>query len=372
MNWLIWKQHRKMFAVLAVSLALYAALAIPMGLHFWHTYQHASANCGKTNTCGQLASELLVSGWDFNLNPSAKGGGLNLAMLLLLTSPILLGMFVGVPLITREYSARTNLLIWTRSVSRRKWLTTKFVWILATSALFAGGIAALTTWWSKTGNILYVDRFDLVKFDLQGIVPIGYAIFAVSLGTALGAWLKRTMVAVGVLLVVLIAVQVTVGAFVRPHYMTPWVRSVSIDQNTRTGGSGPALSPQIPPNSGAAWVVGGGLVSKAGQPLNWSNPPQECVVTQSDQGGGVGSVGSHTAGASTDKGVGRQADAIISRNGGPAVDFQCLDGLGYYWKTEYQPAYRYWDFQRIELGLYLAMSMVPVGATYWLVLKRDA
>ena len=84
----------------------------------------------------------------------------------------------------------------------------------------------------------------------------------------------------------------------------------------------------------------------------------------------MGSAGPHTA--VVDKGAGRQADAIISKNGGPAVDFQCLNKLGYYWNTKYQPAYRYWDFQRIELGLYLALSIVPIGATYWLVLKRDA
>jgi ABC-type transport system involved in multi-copper enzyme maturation permease subunit len=368
MNWLIWKQHRKMFVILAVTLALYAGLAIPMGLHFWHIYQHGLANCNKTNTCGQLSSSLLQSGWDNNLNPSLQGGA-NLLVLLLLAVPFLLGMFIGVPLISREYNAGTNLLIWTRSVSRRKWLTTKLVWVLATTALFAGGITVLTTWMSKTGNTLYLERFDPIQFSLQGVAPIGYAVFAVSLGIALGAWLKRTMVAIGISLATLLALQVVVGSYVRPHYEAPFVHKVSIAQNTTSGGNDLALSPQVPANSGAAWAVGGGLVSKTGQPLNWSNPPQSCIVTHPDQP--VGSAGPHTA-AVLDKGDGRQADAIIARNGGPSIDFQCLNGLGYYWNTEYQPAYRYWDFQRIELGLYLAMSTIPVAATYWLVLKRDA
>jgi len=370
MNWLIWKQHRKQFVVLAIVLVLYAALAVPTGLHFWHTYQHALATCSKTDTCGQLSGELLQSGRDNNLNPSLQGGGVNLIVLLVLVLPFLLGMFIGVPLMAREYSEGTNLLIWTRSVSRRKWLTTKLIWTLAATAVFVGIFAALTTWLSKTGNALYGNRFDTIKFDLQGIAPVAYAIFAVSLGIALGAWLKRIMLAIGFTLAILLATQIVVGGFLRPHYMSPWVRNVSINQNTAPGGNDLALSPQIPPNSGAAWAVGGGLVSKTGRPLNWSSPPQSCIVTDIDQGGGLSSAGPHTA--TVDKGAGHEADAIISRNGGPAVDFQCLNRLGYYWITKYQPAYRYWDFQRIETALYLGLATIPVVATYWLVLRRDA
>lgn len=352
-------------------LACYAALVIPTGLHFWHTYQHALATCGKTGTCGQLGSELLVSNWDSNLNPSQQGGA-NLVMLLVLLVPFLLGLFVGVPLITREYNEGTNLLIWTRSISRRKWLTVKLVWILAVTALFAGVFAALTTWWSKTGNVLYDNRFGAVKFDMQGIAPVAYAVFAVSLGITLGAWLKRIMAAIGVMLVLLLATQIVVGTLLRPHYMTPLTRHVSIDQNTAGDGRGLSLSPQVPPKSGDAWVVGGKLVSKTGQPLSWTNPPRNCVVTHPDAPVTKSGGRNATTVRAIDSGTGRQADAIISRDGGPSVDFQCLDGLGYHWDTQYQPAYRYWDFQRIETALYIALSAVSLTATYWLVLKRDA
>jgi ABC-type transport system involved in multi-copper enzyme maturation permease subunit len=367
MNWLIWKQHRKLFVILAVILALYAALVIPTGLHFWHTYQHALATCGKTDTCGQLNGQLLSSGWSSNLNPSQPGGGVNLVVLLVLAVPFLLGMFIGVPLIAREYNDGTNLLVWTRSISRQKWLTTKLVWMLIATAIFAGAIAALTTWWSKTGNVLYINRFDTVKFDLQGIVPIGYAIFAVSVGIAFGAWLKRIMLAIGLTLVLLLATQIVVGSFVRPHYMTPLSYNASLLQNTGSGGGDP-LSAQAPPNSGASWVVAGSLVSKNGQPISWSNPPQSCIVTHPDSG--VGSVGPHTAVAASKDGNVR--DAIFARNGGPAVDMNCLSTIGYHWNTKYQPAYRYWGFQRIETGLYLALSVLPIVGTYWLVTRRDA
>lgn len=365
MNWLVWKQHRKLFVILAGVLMLYAALAIPMGLSVWHTYQHALATCDITDSCNQLSNNLLWSGWTSSVNPNSGHG----APLLLLL-PFLLGMFVGVPLIAREYNESTNLLIWTRSVSRRKWLTTKLVWILIATALFVGTLTALTTWWAKAGNAVYLNRFTILMFDTQGIAPIGFAVFAVSIGIALGTWLKRTMVAIGLTLVLVLAAQIVIGNHVRPHYMTPLTRNVSINQNTTSDGRDLAMSAQVPLNSGATWAISGELVSKTGQPLNWSSPPQSCIVTNAEQADGTG-LGSRTA--VTDKGTGgRQADVITSRSGGPAVDFQCLNGLGYYWTTKYQPAYRYWDFQRIELGLYLALSVIPIGATYWLILRRDA
>jgi hypothetical protein len=365
MNWLVWKQHRKLFVILAVILALYAVLAIPMGLNVWHTYQHALATCGKTDSCSQLSNNLLWSGWKQSVNPNSGHGAS-----LLLVLPFLLGMFVGVPIITREYNESTNLLVWTRSISRRKWLTTKLVWILIATALFAGTLTALTTWWARAGNALYLNRFTVQMFDTQGIAPIGFAVLAVSIGIALGAWLKRTMVAIGLTLVLVLAAQIVIGNHVRPHYMTPWTYNAPVLASS-TSGNGDPLQAQAPSNSGASWVVSGNLVSKTGQPISWSNPPQTCIVTNPNGNANAGPVGSNSAMAVAGKG-GAVRDAILSRNGGPAVDLDCLSKIGYHWTTKYQPAYRYWDFQRIELGLYLALSVIPIGATYWLVLRRDA
>ncbi len=334
-------------------------LAYPINMHF--------LTCGKTDTCSQLNSELLQTGWDNNLNPSLPGGGINLVVLLLLATPFLLGMFIGVPLIAREYSAGTNKLVWTQSVSRRKWLTVKLLWILFATALFAGLFAALTTWWSKTGNVLFDNRFGTSKFDLQGLVPVGYAIFAVSVSVAFGAWFKRTLAAIGATLVLVLATQIIVGAFVRTHYMTPWTyNSAVLNQDPGSGAGGP-FSPSTPSKSGAAWIVGGDLEGPSGQALSWANPPQSCIVTHPEDGTASGP---HAVVAV--KSGSNMKDAIVSRNGGPDIDMNCLGTLGYHWRTEYQPAYRYWDFQRMELGLYLVMSLIPIGATYLLITKRDA
>jgi ABC-type transport system involved in multi-copper enzyme maturation permease subunit len=362
MNWLVWRQHKRQFLILGVLLALYAAVAIPMGLHLWHTYQYALEACKKADDCSQLSSELFQSGWSNTLNPNTNG--FNPLDLLILTIPLILGVFVGVPLIAREYNDKTNLLIWTRSVSRRRWLTTKLLWILVATVLFAGGITALVTWWARAGNAISLNRFPTVMFDIQGITPIGYAVFAVSIGIALGAWLKRTMVAIALTMVLVIAAQIVVGNIVRPHYMTAHTVTAWTTQ------LGPGPNSMGTPSD--AWVTSTGIVNKQGQTLNWSVPPQQCIIPQNQ-------LPQPTTGMS---GGGRHDEvrvagpggkgSVVSVNGGPAVQGSCLEKAGYHYINSYQPGYRYWDFQRIELGLYLALSLLPISATYWLVLKRDA
>ena len=353
MNWLVWKQHRKLFVILAGVLMLYAALAIPMGLHAWHMYQHALAACGKTNSCSQLSNNLVWSGWTSSVNPNSGHGAP-----LLLFLPFLLGMFVGAPLIAREYNEKTNLLVWTRSISRRKWLTTKLVWILIATALFAGTLTALATWWSRAGDALYLNRFTVLMFDTQGIAPIGFAVFAISIGIALGAWLKRTMVAIGLTLALVLAAQIVIGNHVRPHYMAPLTKDIVTSQ------LGPEFDTGQAPKG--AWIFSSKIENNAGQTLSWTNPPEQCVIPQADL------PGNSEESLASAKAALRAAGQIISVNGGPNVGANCLVSAGYHYVIKYQPASRYWDFQRIELGLYLALSVIPIGATYWLILKRDA
>lgn len=356
MNWFVWRQHRKQFLGLVAIITLYIALVIPTGLHFWHTYQRALAACTPTNTCSQLSRELLSSGLASNINPAQPSGGINLVVLFLMLLPFILGIFVGVPLIAKEYNNKTNLFIWTRSVSRKRWLTTKLVWVLLATILFAGAVAALTTWWSKTGNALYLSRFDTLSFSRQGIVPAAIALFAVSLGIMIGAWVKRTMLAIGITLASLLIVQIVVGAFLRPHYMTPVSKAVITNQF-----SAGVETTQIP---SGAFVTSYKIVNNQGKLLSWSNPPKQCIVPASE-------LSSTPANVRAEAGpVG--GGSITSVSGGPVIKGDCLKSLGYHYVINYQPASRYWNFQRIEAGLYLVLSAAVLGVTYWLVLKRDA
>jgi hypothetical protein len=54
------------------------------------------------------------------------------------------------------------------------------------------------------------------------------------------------------------------------------------------------------------------------------------------------------------------------------ISISCLAQQGYTWHVQYHPSYRYWNFQRIEAALYLALTLIPLSATFLLVQKRDA
>jgi len=344
MNWFVWRQHRKQFLVFAILLAAFAAITLPTGLHFWHSYQSALANCVQNPanpTCSDLSDNLFQSNIDqilFHFVP--------LAILFL---PILLGIFWGAPFLAREYAEGTNNLVWTQGVSRRKWLTVKMLWILSATVLFMAAFAALNTWWSNTPNSLNLSRFQYIYFATQGLAPVAYGLFAVAFGILFGAWFRKSMVAVGVVMGLFIMIAlIVVPNFVRTHYMTPV---------TITSPMGPGtIEDKIP--QGANWVLTRNVVNEDGKIIGdiFSSAPAQCqqIIQQMQV-----KSGSHTI------------HIKAAPGGGDPID-DCLNKAGWYQVAKYQPSYRYWEFQEIETGIYLVLAALAVGATYILVLKRDA
>jgi hypothetical protein len=90
---------------------------------------------------------------------------------------------------------------------------------LLAAAACGGAIAALTTWWSGPTNAQFASAFTPGQFDTQGIVPIGYAVFAMALGIAAGTVARRTIPAIAVALGGFIALRLVISDFVRQHYM---------------------------------------------------------------------------------------------------------------------------------------------------------
>ena len=50
----------------------------------------------------------------------------------------------------------------------------------------------------------------------------------------------------------------------------------------------------------------------------------------------------------------------------------CLTHLGYRSFTTYQPGYRFWPFQFIETGIFVALAAVLIAVTFLVVRRRDA
>jgi hypothetical protein len=320
-TYLLWRQHRGQAYVALAGLAVLAAVLLVTGVNMASSYHSALRTCGASGTCGSLADTLFHNdGLLFNL------------VALTLAAPALFGLFWGAPLVAREVEDGTNQLAWTQSVTRRGWLAAKVGAMLAAAALWGAAISALVTWWSGPLNALHQYRFNLGHFDSQGLVPVGYAVFAVAVGVTAGTVLRRVMPALAVTLGAFVAVRFAVDYALRSRYMAP------LHATAPLGTAPPALT-------GSAWQLSTSFVTPAGRPTGQltftpATMPAKCAPRLFPQAA---------------DGVGR-----------------CLGSLG--WKTvvTYQPASRFWAFQGIELGVYLALAAVLVAAALVVITRRDA
>jgi hypothetical protein len=327
MTWLTWRQHRVQLYVGAAALAGLAVLLLITGLQMASQYRSALTACAANHTCGNLPNTLFL-------------GNHTVGFLVILTIgvPGLLGLFWGAPLVATELETGTTQFAWMQTITRKRWLAVKTGWVLLAAAVWGGAVSALVTWWSSPNNALQLDAFKANRFDIQGIVPVGYALFAVALGIAAGTLLRRTLPAMAVTLAVFIAVRVVITEVVRPHYMA----AVTTTYNLATG--------FVP--SGSYLQLNQGVLGPNGQVIS-SNIDTNAVV--------VDGVPANYAPAA--------CQPLI--NSGNRSAPSCLMAHGYHGFVTYQPASRYWAFQGIETGIFVILAAALIALTATVLLRRD-
>ncbi len=329
MTWLVWRQHRAQGAIAFALLAAFGAVILVDGFQIASHWHSMLARCSGHNACLQQQP------------PLASGAVVDALLLLGLIVPAVLGTLWGAPLVAHELESRTSDFAWAQSVTQRRWLTVKAGWLLLAAAACGGAIAALVTWWSGPDNALQANAFQPGQFDIQGIVPIGYAVFAMALGIAAGTVTRRTLPAIAVTLGGFIALRLVIDDLVRPHYMA----AVTTYYNV-TGSFTPP---------GSAWLFSQGAVSKTGQVVlaGWGDLypalPASCQKLLPGSGGPA------------------------PKSGSPmSAVFSCMQAHGWRGFATYQPASRYWSFQGIETGIYLLLAAALIAVTFVIIRRRDA
>ncbi|MHB8511292.1 MAG: hypothetical protein ACYDCC_03840 [Actinomycetota bacterium] len=320
MIWVTWRQHRGQLIGGAILLGVIATLLLITGVQISNTFHSSGlAHClARTpDQCGQLQESFRNQYRFINFLPP-----------LFLIVPLLLGMFWGAPLIARELEQGTHRLAWTQAVTRRRWIASKLALISTFTVIFAIGWAWLVTWWSSpfvaTGN-----RFDPGLFDLRGIVPVAYTLFALALGVAAGAVLGKTMPALVTTLVSFSVVRLVVLLFVRSRYMAAKTISFAL------GSAGGDLFKLAPPPDPSGWVISQKTLDSAGR-LLWTD-------------GGI----------RFDPGIAARCGISINESGppDPGALNQCLSRLGAHMVSTYQPDSRYWTFQGIEFVIFTVLAV---------------
>jgi hypothetical protein len=312
MNWLLWRQHRSQAIVTITGIALFAVAVVLTGVHMAHIYKSSLAACTANGTCNLVGN--LFSGY----------GAIVDTVHLSIALPVVLGAFVGATLVARERENATNVLAWTQTVTRRRWLLTKFAAVLVGTVITSAVVSALVTWWSNTPNALDGNRFEGAQFDTQNVLPVALAIFAVALGIAAGCILRRTLPALATTVGVYVGVCVLVSVYLRPHYLKPITRSFPLNSDIR-----------LPSGS---WTMKEHLVDAAGKATNGRiRIPSSCGPIL-DKGGAAG----------------------------------CLERLGFHQVVTYQPPGHYWPFQWIESGIFVALAALLITVAVVYTLRRDA
>jgi hypothetical protein len=334
MTWLVWRQYRNQAYLAAAALAAFAVLLLVTGQQMASQYHTALSLCAASHSCGNLANTLTLG------NPVVS-----LLVTLTVVVPCLLGVFWGGPLVARELETGTSQFAWMQSVTRRRWLIIKVGWILLAAAAWGGAVSALVTWWSSPVNALEHQNFQPAQFDIQGIVPIGYALFAVALGIATGTLLRHSLPAMAITIGVFTFLRLVISEDFRSHYMTALTSTASFLH--------PGRHPVLP--AGSYWLVSQGLVGPGGRLLSASSRP---------------SSGIHVDGVPIAS-IPRACQALAFQ--GPHGFFPCLAAHGYRGSfITYQPASRYWAFQGIETGIFVLIAVALIAVTAVIVLRRDA
>jgi hypothetical protein len=327
--WVSWRHHRVALGGVAVFLGVLATWLWTAGLSLHHTYAVAAAcHPSSSATCQNLIASFQST------NVILKGG------FVLQPLPALIGAFVGAPMLAREIETGTFRYAWTQGVGRRRWALAKLVLVGLAVAALAEAFSLLVSWYYQpylaTGNgNVFSSPSPLSPglFDLRGVAFAAWTLVAFAIGALAGMLIRRVVPAIVATLATHAGLALLAGNVLRQHYVAPLVAK---------GSNLPA----------AAWITSewwtkGGKVAFSGRPrvtLLQQLCPSNFVP---GPGGGIGVRGAFS----------------------PTT---CLVDHGYTQWSDYQPASHYWLFQWIEGGWLLALSVLLIAVTVWLVRRRVA
>jgi hypothetical protein len=229
-------------------------------------------------------------------------------------------------------------------VSRGRWLAVKLSGVGLATVAVAGLLTwAITAWASpidRAGGWMSPDTFTV-----RGVAPIGYAAFAFAAGVTIGMLIRRTVPAMAVTLVVVVAAVFLSMGFLRPHLVAQTTYrgaltadriggiSLSVDDAARRI----QVDSEVPVKD--AWVLSNDVVTTSGAPWRGPYDPAKC---------------------------GPKAPA------GPEACEQWIASQDLQQKVIYLAPDKFWPLQWRELGVFLVVSALLVAFCFWWIRRRVA
>ena len=326
LTWITWRQHRTALAGAGAVLAVAALYLWIMGIKIHDAYAaYAACHPASSSACAQL-QRVFIS-YDGSQTGPVVTSGINAQSVpfLLLALPVLVGAFVGGPVLARELEMGTFRFAWTQGTGRLRWTIARLAPLAVAVTAAAEGLSQLFTWYLspfvQDGD---TGRFPLQVFGDEGVAFAAWTLLSFALAAFFGALFRRSVVAITAALAVGTALDVVTMLDLRSHYAAPLTTTGS-----STGNPGD-------------WVLSGWFTTSSGQRMS--------MLSIAFQAGHVGPHG----GVST-----------------TTSELQQFVAAHHYLQWfSYQPAGRFWSFQLIEGGWLLALSLILLTTAVFLVRRR--
>lgn len=335
MIWFTWRQFRVQAWFTAGALAVLGVLLVVTGRSIAEAYADTAIETCRGDCTAAITAFLNKA------QAGTNGIVYNLSLIVMYLVPPLIGIFWGAPLISRELETGTHRVAWTQSVTRTRWLAIKFV-LTGGAALAAVGLLswAVTTWANKIDAVTG-GRMTPQEYGARGIVPIGYALFALLLGVTIGMLVRRTVPAMAATLGIYLAAVASTQLWLRAHLVPASHTTRPFDMSTLdvlmfnpdngemevTGGATP----------NGAWILSNRTITATGEVFTGPADPKHCGQDQA-----------------------------------PQACTEWVGSLGLRQDLTYHPAANFWPLQWAETGIYLASAALLAAFCFWWIRRRLA
>jgi hypothetical protein len=317
-----WRQQRAaLITLLAVSAAL--ALAIVAGERAIRgTYaRYAADGCVPQpihESCGTVANTF-----------AASTDGFTAVVVALHVLPVLIGVFIGAPLISRELESGTFRFTWTQEIGRTRYVLTTVTLLAAVVVAVTCALGGLLGWYAHPFDVVGVEsRWGAGLFDTTALTLSAWTLFALGAGILLGTLTGRIVTAMA-------ATAAVAGGFLVVAFWTLDRRLLSVGPLTAHATS-------------AAWGPAGSWFVR-----DWITGP-----------------GGHELSATAVYNLESRMNAAMAKSGKKAGGTAWLSAHHYVQWLSYQPAGRFWYFQVIAAAVLVALAIVSALTTVWLIRRR--
>ena len=265
--WVTWRQHR---AALAGAAALLGALSLYLliyGLRISNAYAGVtSCHPFSSAACQQLRRAFQQRYWGGGASIIQSGGAQTISGLLQVV-PVLLGVFLGAPVLARELETGTFRFAWTQGSGRLRWTIAKLALLAVALTAAAFAFSVLFSWYYHPFLAQgLTTEFLPVLFNLRGVDFAAWTLIAFAISAFAGAAIRRTVPAMAASLAAWAVLLAVTMLILRPHYEAPLTAR----------GSGLART---------AWVVSQSITGPNGNGLFTYQPQSRFWTFQLIEGG---------------------------------------------------------------------------------------